>query len=142
MATFDMPLSELERYAGRNPRPADFDAYWGRGLAEMRAVDPRVELVTAKLQTSFAECFHLYFTGVRGARVHAKLLRPRAPKARCPALLRFHGYSADKLGWVAAGFVVAALDVRGQGGLSDDAGAVRGTTLQGHIIRGLQDEAD
>ncbi|HEV8548466.1 MAG TPA: acetylxylan esterase, partial [Polyangiaceae bacterium] len=119
MPAIDLPLAELERYTGRNARPADFDAYWARGLAEMRATDPRVELVPAKIQTSFAECFHLYFTGVRGARVHAKLLRPRAPKARCPALLRFHGYSgdsgdfADKLGWVAAGFVVAALDVRG-----------------------------
>jgi cephalosporin-C deacetylase len=148
MPTIDMPLAELERYAGRNPRPADFDAYWERGLAEMRAVDPRVELVPAAIQTSFAECFHLYFTGVRGARVHAKLLRPRAPQRRCPALLRFHGYSVnsgdfvDKLGWVAAGFVVAALDVRGQGGLSEDTGGVRGTTLQGHIVRGLQDESD
>ncbi|HWP04393.1 MAG TPA: acetylxylan esterase [Polyangiaceae bacterium] len=148
MPTIDMPLAELERYMGRNPRPADFDAYWERALGEMRAVDPAVELVPAKIQTSFAECFHLYFTGVRGARLHAKLVRPRAPKGRCPALLRFHGYSmnsgdfADKLAWAAAGFVVAALDVRGQGGLSEDAGAVRGNTLQGHIIRGLEDEPD
>ncbi len=148
MPTIDMPLGELEGYMGRNARPADFDAYWERGLAEMRAVDPCVELVPASIQTSFAECFHLYFTGVRGARLHAKLLRPRAPKGRCPALLRFHGYSvnsgdfSDKLAWAAAGFVVAALDVRGQGGLSNDAGGVRGNTLQGHIIRGLQDEPD
>jgi len=148
MPTIDMPLGELERYQGRNARPADFDAYWERGLAEMRAVDPAVELVPAQLQTSFAECFHLYFTGVRGARLHAKLLRPRSPKGPSPALLRFHGYSmnsgdfVDKLAWVANGFVVAALDVRGQGGLSNDAGAVHGNTLQGHIIRGLQDEPD
>jgi cephalosporin-C deacetylase len=148
MPIVDLPLAELEKYSGRNARPADFDAYWERGLAEMRAVDPQIELVPAPVQPSFAECFHLYFTGVRGARLHAKLLRPRAPKGRCPALLQFHGYSvnsgdyAHKLGWVAAGFVVAALDVRGQGGLSEDVGGVRGTTLQGHIIRGLQDEPD
>jgi len=148
MPIVDLPLAELEKYSGRNARPADFDAYWERGLAEMRAVEPKIELVPAAIQTSFAECFHLYFTGVRGARLHAKLLRPRVPQRRCPALLQFHGYSVDsgdfaqKLGWVAAGFVVAALDARGQGGLSEDAGGVRGTTLQGHIIRGLQDDAD
>ena len=148
MPTIDMPLAELERYGGLNPRPADFDAYWERGLAEMRATDPQVELVPAKLQTPFAECFHLYFTGVRGARVHAKLVRPRAPTGKCPALLQFHGYAmnsgdfAPKLAWAAGGFVVAALDCRGQGGLSEDAGDVVGTTLQGHIIRGLQDEPD
>jgi cephalosporin-C deacetylase len=148
MPVVDMPLAELERYGGLNPRPQDFDAYWERALAEMRAVDPRVELVPAKLQTRFAECFHLYFTGVRGARVHAKLVRPRAPRAQCPALLQFHGYSvnsgdfAPKLAWAAQGFVVAALDCRGQGGLSEDVGGVKGNTLQGHIIRGLDDEPD
>jgi cephalosporin-C deacetylase len=148
MPVVDMPLVELERYEGLNPRPEDFDAYWERALDEMRAVDPEVELVPAKLQTSFAECFHLYFTGVRGARVHAKLVRPRAPRAKCPALLQFHGYSVDsgdfapKLAWAAQGFVVAALDCRGQGGLSEDVGGVKGNTLQGHIIRGLDDEPD
>ena len=32
---------------------------------------------------------------------------------------------------------MAALDCRGQGGLSEDAGGVPGNTLNGHIIRGL-----
>jgi cephalosporin-C deacetylase len=148
MPLIDMPLAELERYQGRNPRPPDFDAYWERGLAEMRALDPRVELVPAKVQAPFAECFHLYFTGTRGARIHAKLVRPRAPRGKCPALLKFHGYSVNSgdfvglLAWAAAGFVVAALDCRGQGGSSEDAGGVKGPTLNGHIIRGLQDEPD
>jgi cephalosporin-C deacetylase len=57
----------------------------------------------------------------------------------------FHGYSAssgdwsDKLGYAASGFTVAAMDCRGQGGASEDAGGVKGTTLRGHIIRGLDD---
>src|SRR5207253_11024084 len=40
------------------------------------------------------------------------------------------------------GFSVAALDVRGQGGLSEDVGGIRGNTLRGHIIRGLNDAPD
>jgi cephalosporin-C deacetylase len=58
----------------------------------------------------------------------------------------FHGYSgnsgdwADKLGYVGQGFTVAALDCRGQGGMSEDTGGVKGNTHRGHIIRGL-DEA-
>jgi cephalosporin-C deacetylase len=144
----DLPLSELERYVGKNPRPDDFDAYWERALTEMRGVEPRVELVPAKFSASFAECFDLWFTGVRGARVHAKYLRPKQRAGRCPALLEFHGYSSNsgdfshKLGWVAAGFCVAALDCRGQGGKSEDAGGVHGTTFGGHIVRGLLDEPD
>jgi cephalosporin-C deacetylase len=144
--TFDMPLEELRDYQGLNPRPADFDAFWDQGLAEMHATDPQVELRPAEFQTSFAECFHLTFSGVGGARIHAKLLRPRQAPGPHPALLMFHGYSmnsgdwVDKLGYVAAGFTVAAMDSRGQGGLSQDTGGVTGGTLHGHIIRGLDDE--
>lgn len=144
-----MPLAELKMYQGLNPRPADFDEYWTRALDEMRNTDPRVELVPSEFQAPFAECFHLYFTGVRGARVHAKYYRPKKPaQAKHPAVLQFHGYSGssgdwwDKLPFVAMGFSVAALDVRGQGGLSEDTGGVKGNTLRGHIIRGLDDVAD
>ena len=143
MPLIDMPLEGLREYRGRNPRPADFDAYWERALAEMHAVDPQVEMVPHALRASFAECFHLYFTGVGGARVHAKFLRPRGIREPGPAVLMFHGYSgnsgewSDKLQYVAQGFCVAALDCRGQGGLSEDVGGHRGNTLRGHIIRGL-----
>ncbi len=143
---FDMPYESLKTYPGTNPRPPDFDDYWETALAEMRGVAPEVSLTPADFQTPFAECFHLRFTGVNGARVHVKFLRPREIAAPGPALLLFHGYSgdsgdwADKLAYVAAGFAVAALDCRGQGGLSEDAGGVRGNTLHGHIIRGLEDD--
>src|SRR3989304_3381979 len=40
------------------------------------------------------------------------------------------------------GYTVAALDCRGQGGLSQDTGGVLGNTLHGHIIRGLDDAAE
>ncbi len=148
MAVFEMPLDELRRYQGINPRPNDFDAYWERGLAEMRGMDAKVELVPAAFQTPFAECCHLYFTGVGGARVHAKYLRPKHAPARHPALLQFHGYSGssgdwqDKLGYAALGFSVACLDARGQGGLSEDVGGVKGNTHTGQIIRGLDDTPD
>ena len=145
---FDMPLEQLPAYQGTNPRPADHDEYWERALAEMRAQEPQVELIPADFQTDFADCFHLWFTGVRGARVHAKFLRPKAPAGPGPAVLMFHGYSGnsglwlDKLGYVAQGFTVAALDCRGQGGPSQDVGDHYGTTLRGHIIRGLDGPPD
>jgi cephalosporin-C deacetylase len=143
--TFDFPLEKLYTYQGLNPKPADLDAYWDKALSEMRALDPEIELVPAEFQVPFAECFHMYFTGVGGARVHAKLVRPKSAKTPHPAVLMFHGYTgdsgdfSDKLAYVAAGFTVAALDCRGQGGLSKDSGGVSGNTQHGHIIRGLDD---
>jgi cephalosporin-C deacetylase len=145
MPQVDMSLDKLKAYEGRNPRPVDFDTYWDRALAEMHALDSDVELVPHSLNAPFAECFHLYFTGVGGARVHAKYLRPVGVTEPHPAVVFFHGYSgssgdwADKLGWVARGYSVASLDCRGQGGLSEDTGGVKGNTLRGHIIRGLSD---
>jgi cephalosporin-C deacetylase len=147
MPVFEMPLEELRAYNGRNPKPSDFDAYWKRALDELAATPADVELKPHPNPARFAECFDLWFTGTGGARVHAQLMRPR-DRGPHPALLRFHGYSRDagdwyeKLAFVAQGFVVAALDVRGQGGLSEDSGGVRGTTLRGQIIRGLDDDPD
>ena len=140
---FDMPLAELRTYMGINPRPDDFDPFWEQGLAEMRSLDPEMELRPADFQTSFAECFDMYFTGVGSARIHSKLLRPRNGTVPHPAVLMFHGYSSnagdwyDKLGYVAQGYTIAAMDCRGQGGLSEDTGSVTGSTLRGHIVRGL-----
>lgn len=146
MPIVDMPLEELRVYRGINPKPDDFDAYWAAALAELEATPPAPEFLPAEFQTPFAECFDLWFTGVGGARVYAKYLRPRhAKEVPHPAVLQFHGYSGssgdwqDKLGLAALGFSVAALDVRGQGGRSQDPGGALGNTLHGHIIRGLDD---
>jgi cephalosporin-C deacetylase len=143
--SFDLPLDELYTYQGTNPRPADFDEFWDQSLAEMKAIDPQIELIHADFEHPAADCYHLYFTGVGGARIYAKLVKPKTINAPMPALLMFHGYSGnsgdwlDKINYAAAGFIVAALDCRGQGGLSEDPGGIRGWTLNGHFIRGVED---
>jgi cephalosporin-C deacetylase len=146
MPLIDKPLNELRDYAGRNPRPADFDAYWDEALRELAATDPDPLLVpSTRLAVRSAECFDLWFTGVGGARVYAQYLRPRVRTERCPAVLQFHGYAghagdwAGKLAYTSEGFCIAAMDCRGQGGRSEDPGGVKGTTLRGHIVRGLDD---
>ncbi len=147
MPMLDMPLDQLKKYKGINPCPADFDAYWKRALAEMNAVDPEVELRPADFKTQFAETFDMFFTSVGGARVHAKLLRPKKAAKRHPAVLQFHGYGGhcgdwySKLGYPAAGLTLAAMDCRGQWGLSNDGGTVlAGDTQIGHFIRGMDEE--
>ena len=148
MPMLDMPLEKLKTYQGCNPRPADFDAFWDTRLEALGAVDPDVELKPADFQVPFADCMDMYFTGIDGARIYAKLIRPKKAAAKHPAVLMFHGYSGDagdwhdKLGYAAMGYTVAALDCRGQGGKSQDPGGVVGNTLHGHIIRGLDGPAE
>lgn len=146
MPLIDKPLAELRTYQGINPRPSDFDAYWDASLRELDQQQDQVELKpNTSMASRHADCFDLWFTGVGGARVHAKYLRPRHRVGKHPALLQFHGYTmnagewVDKLSYVAEGFCVAALDCRGQGGLSEDNLQIIGNTHHGHIIRGLDD---
>ncbi|MBN1809759.1 MAG: acetylxylan esterase [Planctomycetes bacterium] len=145
MPLVDMPLEELMKYEGKNPCPADMDEFWDRSIGEMHGLDDNVELRKAEFTAAGAECRDLFFSGTGGARVHAKYLRPKG-KGPFPAVVIFHGYSGnsggwmDKLAWVGEGFCVAAMDCRGQGGISEDVGGVKGTTFRGHIIRGLDEE--
>jgi cephalosporin-C deacetylase len=140
----DMPLEELERYQGRNPRPEDFDRYWEGALAELDSVPETVAIEPAGFASSVAEAFDLTFAGVRGAALYAKLLVPKGATS-APALIVFHGYSGNSgdwlglLGWAAEGFVVAALDVRGQAGRSTDPGGLTGSTFAGQIVRGASE---
>ena len=145
--TFDMSFEQLQTYGGRNPRPEDHDAYWARALAALAAQPDKAEFKPAAQKARGARLDHLYFTGVGGSRVHAKLARPLGA-AKGPAVVLFHGYSGDSgdwfdlLSWVGQGFTVASLDCRGQGGWSEDRSSVKGTTMRGHIIRGLDDHPD
>lgn len=147
MPALDKPLSELRNYKGISPKPDDFDAYWKQALAELESVDPAPVLEPAKeIRPRHAEAFDLWFTGVGGARIYAKYLRPKKAEGPLPAVLQFHGYTGssgswfEKLAFVGEGFAVAALDCRGQGGRSEDNGQIRGNTHHGHIIRGLDDD--
>ena len=145
MPMLDMPLEELKVYQGRNPRPQDIDAFWDASVREMEALGTACELVPAAFQVPGAACYDMYFTGMGGARIHCKLARPDRIDAPLPAICRFHGYSGKApdffglLPYVQAGFVVAAMDCRGQGGSSVDMGGVIGNTYHGHIIRGLME---
>ncbi len=146
MPLIDMPVEKLEKYNGTNPKPSDFEEYWDKAIAEMKSTDPQVTLTKPKFQSPGAECYDLYFTGVNGARVYAKHVRPANISGKIPAVLLFHGYSGNSGEWcnllkyVQAGFAVFAMDARGQGGKSEDVGGVIGTTYAGHIIRGLDND--
>lgn len=149
MPCLDKPLNELQNYTGTNPKPADFDEFWLRALRELESTDPEPLLKPAEeIHPARSEAFDLTFTGVGGARIYAKYVRPKNPDGQHPAILEFHGYSgnsgdwSDKLRYSGEGVAVAAMDCRGQGGRSEDPGGTKGNTLQGHIVRGLAEGPD
>ena len=59
------------------PRPSDFDLFWKDRMAEADAVGLDYAIETASV-TDAATCqlFDLWYTGMCGARLHAKYLKP------------------------------------------------------------------
>lgn len=143
MPLIDMPVEELLKYQGRNPRPADFDEYWDNALVEMRAIDPKPNFKPFPWSCKVADAFELTFDSTKGARIYAKFLKPKNIEGKVPAILTFHGLSGESWDWTslipyaAQGYVVASLDTRGQGGYSQDAGSKFGTTFTTPFMRGL-----
>lgn len=138
----DLQPEELKTYMGISPCPDDIDEFWNSEVALMKEIDAQPELRKV-YDYPDTECFELYFTGMNNARIFAKYARPKKIEKPVKGVLRFHGYSAQSpewmelLAWAGQGVCAAALDVRGQGGKSQDVGGVMGNTYHGHIIRGL-----
>ncbi len=147
MAMFDMTKEKLLTYEGSSPCPNDFDKFWADALAELDTFDPNPEFIPAEdFECKSADCYDLYFTGTKGARIHAKFLKPKNIDGKIPAVMAYHGYTSQSGSWnrnlkfTAEGMAIARLDCRGQGGTSEDTGSYKGNTVYYHFTRGLEDE--
>ncbi len=146
MPLVDMPLEDLLRYKGVNPCPNNFEEYWAKALKELDEQSLSYTIEKDEFMSKDVELSHLYFTGVGGARIHCKFLKPKNIEGKVPAVAMFHGYQGscgdwfEKLPYVYNGYVVAAMDVRGQSGSSEDTLQVSGNTVRGQIVRGVTDD--
>lgn len=143
-------IEELKKYTGKAQSPQDFDDYWQKALAEMNALPLDYEVVPVNIPSRVANAYNLYFQGVKGARIHCQLILPKNydSSTKHKGIVMFHGYHCDsgdfqdKFIWAAEGFVVLALDARGQGGLSQDTTQTSGDVMKGLIIRGMEEGPD
>lgn len=138
-------MSDMLSYNGKTPMPSDIDKYWDDAVAEMKELSHDIEMKKVwDLPT--VECFDMFFTGVGGAKIHAKFAKPKNITGKSRAIVMFHGYHANFPEWLrllffaGQGFCVAAMDCRGQSGLSEDKGGVIGNTATGHIVRGMLED--
>lgn len=139
---------KLEEYTGSWEKSKDFDCYWDKQLEMIKNVPLEYHIE----KTNFSnfeniEYYHLNFTSFDGAKIYAKYIRPKNIK-KAPAILYFHGYPGRNRNWfeksafTSLGYATFAMDFRGQGGRSEDIGGVKGSTVSGHIITGLDDSVD
>ena len=123
-----------------------FERYWNDTLADMRARAADWRLETTDFAAPGVRCDYLWFTGIGGARIRCKFLRPQQITKKIPAVCLFHGYSGHSGDWVSKlpyaleGFAVLAVETRGQMGFSEDNLSVKGFTWLHHYLRGLLDD--
>ena len=141
----DLAVSEWCSYSGSNKKPADFDKFWLKAKEEVDSLSNDFQLIPYTFSSQVVDAYELNFTGVGGAKIVCQLIKPKQIDHPLPAIFQFHGYHTnvgdwnDKAALAAEGFIVVALDVRGQGGKSQDTSQTSGGTLKGHIIRGVED---
>lgn len=132
-----------QAYMGTNPKPPDFDAFWDARMDEADQVPLQYSLTPSAIP-SFDACEYLdlWFTGMRGARLYAKYVKPKSEDA-APLVLQFHGYPGASRSWLeqssfaGMGCALIAMDCPGQGGRGEDPGGYAGTTVSGHLVAGL-----
>lgn len=142
MPNLDMPLNELKQYQGRNPKPKDFDEFWDTQIAKLDNIDPKVELKKVNLNSKIANAYELRFTSTQGARIYAKMVKPKNVSGKMPAVLSFHGLGGSSFPFygmltsASQGYCSFCMDARGQGGFSQDVGGP-GSTQVNFFMRGF-----
>ena len=138
-----------ESYLGTGECPEDFDAFWKKSLDKLDAVEPAVELLPANhMAHSGIEFLELRFHSVGGASIFSKVLKPSKLCTSPNVLMLFHGFGAssgnwvDNLVYVAAGWVVVAMDCRGQSGASSDPVTADCVNPGAVLTRGMQGRGD
>lgn len=136
-------MQNFFEYQGSSVCPKDFYTYWADALEEACALDWNAEFREKEFPSRNADMYELRYTGTKGARIYAKVAIPKVREGKIPAILMFHGLSGASCDWsgllkyTSQGYLVAFMDVRGQGGLSMDVGGVSGTTLAMPFLRGI-----
>lgn len=145
MSTIDMPIKEMEVYLGSSIKPGDFDNFWESEINSLTEDNFKYRIIKKEFKNNQAEYYEIYFNGIDGAEIYVKYISPSIKK-KAPIVLEFHDYKEASKGWyylsryVALGYSVVAMDCRGQGGKSEDIGGVKGSTVCGHVINGLDGE--
>lgn len=133
----------LGTYRGTTPIPADFEEFWAERMAEADQIPLDYEITPSEIPAFYTcDYLDLWFTGMGGAKIYAKYLKPRSDKP-VPLVLQFHGYPGASRSWLeqssyaGMGCALLAIDCPGQGGRGQDIGGFEGTTVTGHIVAGL-----
>ncbi|HVT69470.1 MAG TPA: acetylxylan esterase, partial [Trebonia sp.] len=96
MPWYDLPLERLREFRTSTREPDGLDDWWGRRVAEARAL-ARPAALTPHQPRLYdpLEVFDVEFSGAGGDRIRAWYLRPRGA-ARAPMVVKYIGYGGGR----------------------------------------------
>ncbi|MBC5625563.1 acetylxylan esterase [Clostridium sp. NSJ-49] len=144
MPALDMNIKDMEKYLGQTIKPKDFDLFWKKqkDLADNLELD--YTITKKNFNNKNANYYEIKFRGIDSANIYAKYIRPNTEE-KVPTVLEFHDYKKASRSWhhltryIGVNYSVVAMDCRGQGGKSEDLGNIKGSTVCGNLINGLDD---
>ena len=153
MPFFDLPLTELRRYAPELPEPPDLDQFWTATLADARRHDLAATFRPVDTGLRLVETADVAFAGFGGSTVRAWMHRPAGVHEPLPAVVEYVGYGGgrglahERMLYALAGYVHVLVDTRGQGsgwGVGDtpDPGGSGAPSHPGFLTQGILDPAD
>jgi len=147
MPLYDKPLEELVVYSPPLTKEPDFEAFWAETLAESAKAPLNADYQAIAYPALGVRVYEVSYDGWRGARISGWCLVPEKGD-KFPALVQYHGYSGSKgeayqyLMWALQGYVVIAVDVRGQSGSTSDPVQYTGGHISGWMTQGIMDKSE
>lgn len=142
MAGFDLSLQELQNYRPALTKQPNFDQFWSDTFAEAARQPLNITLTPLDLPYTGVRMFQTTYAGWHGVQMAGIYAVPNGD-GPFPGVVIYHGYSGSKpdpsnlLIWTSQGYAVLAVDVRGQGGDSDDGGVYPGGHRPGFMTMGI-----
>ncbi len=126
MEFFIQALEDYRRYLPCPERPDDFDTFWQESFALSGMRPLELEKTPAPSPSPQVDTYHIAFKGCDGSRITGILLTPIQSEGKFPVLCHYHGFGgncgqfSDFVGWAELGYAVISIDIRGQGGKSEN----------------------
>lgn len=136
-------VRELEQYAPMLTSPVDLDEFWEQTLQQFHHKPLSAHMEECPTPMKSVKSYRVTYEGFDDTPLSGWYIRPmEADGQKLPCIVIFHGYAGSKgypedyAQWVAMGYAVFAMDVRGQGGetgsrMSSEFGMSSGWMSQG-----------
>ncbi len=140
-------MRDLEQYSPMLTAPADLDEFWSTTLDRYKDKPLHGTIQQEQTPMRTVDVQKVTYEGFDDTPLSGWFIRPAEKNGeRLPCIVMYHGYTGSKgypeeyASWIAMGYAVFAVDVRGQGGETGNHLSSEFGTSAGWITQGILDK--